>query len=80
MEDCDRPLAVELTRRMVHGIRQWSQQRGEHMPQVTVSAGLASLSLPPKNFPAHELIEASQRCLNAAQLSGGDVVKSIDIY
>ena len=80
MEDCDRPLAVELARRLVHGLREWSQKRDQHMPQVSVSAGLATLGLPPKNFPAHELIEAAQRCLSAAQLSGGDVVKSIDMY
>jgi GGDEF domain-containing protein len=81
MEDCDRPQGVELARRMVHGMRDGSRQRGEQpMAQITVSAGLATLVLPPKNFPPQELIESAQRCLSAAQLSGGDVVKSIDIY
>ncbi|MEQ8790373.1 MAG: HDOD domain-containing protein [Pirellulaceae bacterium] len=80
LENCDRRTAVELARRMVHGIREWSQRRGQQNTHVTVSAGLATLNLPPKNFPSHELIEAAQRCLYGAQISGGDVVKSIDIY
>ena len=41
--------------------------------------GIATLALPPKNFPAHELIDAAQRCLAAAQRSGGDSLKSIDL-
>ena len=45
---------------------------------LTLSAGLATLEFAPKNYPARELIDAAQRCLSGAQLSGGDTVKSIE--
>lgn len=81
IEDCDRQAAVALARRLVRGIRQWSlSQNPAPTSAVSLSAGLATLALPPKNFPAEDLIDAAQRCLYGAQSSGGDVVKSIDIY
>ena len=40
---------------------------------------LATVSLPPKNFPARELIDRADRCLYAARAAGGDCVKSIEI-
>lgn len=43
-----------------------------------LSAGLATLTLPSRNFPPHELIVAAQRCLAGAVLSGGGAVKSIE--
>jgi PleD family two-component response regulator len=79
-KNCDRRTAVELARRLVQGMREWSQRRGQQPALVTVSAGLATFSIPPKNVPPQALIEGAQRCLYGAQISGGDGVKSIDIY
>ena len=80
-ENCDRQQGVELGRKLVAGIRDWSKQRGEECGlSMTVSAGVATVTLPPKNFPAQDLIEAAQRCLYAAQSSGGDGLKSIGFY
>jgi hypothetical protein len=45
-----------------------------------VSAGVASVTLPPKNFPPLDLVAAAQRCLAAAQSSGTSVVKSLEIF
>jgi len=45
-----------------------------------VSAGVASVGLPPKNFPPLSLIETAERCLAAAQSGGANVVKSLEIY
>lgn len=76
----ERQAAVELARNLVSNVRSWSleeAQRGN--PAISISAGLATLAMPPKNFPADELVEAAERCLNGVQLSGGDSVKSIDI-
>lgn len=47
---------------------------------LSLSIGIASVALPAKNFPAADLLEAAQRCLFAVQSSGGEGVKSIDIY
>ncbi|MDA1052795.1 MAG: HDOD domain-containing protein [Planctomycetota bacterium] len=80
-EGCDRQPAVELTRQLVRCARQWSVGQAEtHGHTLSLSAGVATLTMPPKNFPCQELIDAAERCLHGVQLSGGDSVKSIDIY
>jgi hypothetical protein len=48
-------------------------------PSLSISMGLASLDVPPKNFPAQELISAASRCLSGAHLAGGDTLKSIEL-
>lgn len=77
LEGCDRQPAVESTRQLVRRAREWSAERGH---AFSVSGGVATLAMPPKNFPCQELIDAAERCLHGVQLSGGDAVKSIDIY
>jgi len=44
-----------------------------------VSVGIATTAMPAKNFSAHSLIESAERCLQAAQLSGGNSAKSVDV-
>ena len=81
MEDCDRQQAVALIRNLVQGIRRWSANHAAKRGSIrSISAGLATLSMPPKNFPTQELIDSAQRCLDGVKLSGGDSVKSLDIY
>ena len=80
LEEFDRYHAVSFVRRLVHGVRDWSRTHCDNSGgSITLSAGVATLAVPPKNFPAQELIDAADQCLNGAQLSGGDTVKSIDI-
>ena len=38
--------------------------------EYLASAGVATVALPPKNFPPHDLLETAHRCLSAAQSSG----------
>lgn len=81
LERAERQPAVELTRQLVRCVREWSgEQAATHGHALTVSAGVATLAMPPKNFPCLALFDAAERCLNGVQLSGGDSVKSIDIY
>jgi HD-like signal output (HDOD) protein/GGDEF domain-containing protein len=75
---CDRGLAVELATTLLRGTRQLSAARND-LPLISVSVGVATLSLPPKNFPAHELIDAAHRCLGAAKACGGNSLKSIGL-
>jgi len=76
--DCPRSEAVRLARHALATIKPWSSER-LHLPaSLSLSAGLATLAVTPKNFPADELISAAFRCLSAAQLSGGDTVKSFE--
>lgn len=48
--------------------------------EYLISAGVSSVGLPPKNFPPRDLVESAERCLSAAQSSGSNVVKSLEIY
>jgi HD-like signal output (HDOD) protein/GGDEF domain-containing protein len=47
---------------------------------VSISVGAATVCLPPKNFPPEDLLAAADRCLYGSGASGGNVVKSIEIY
>jgi HD-like signal output (HDOD) protein/GGDEF domain-containing protein len=80
LEDCDRSQAVALARRVMATAAQCASARQEWFGGLTLSIGAATLALPPRNFPPQELIDAAWRCLSAAQTSGGNVIKSIDIY
>jgi HD-like signal output (HDOD) protein/GGDEF domain-containing protein len=74
--DCDRQQGVGLARDFARHFRQLTDHAAA---SVGFSVGLASVSMPPRNFPAEDLLDAAQRCLQGVQLSGGDGVKSIDI-
>lgn len=78
-EDCPRNEAVARARNLLSLVKPWSAGRLADGTLVTLSIGLATIERPPKNFRGEELIEAARRCLSAAQLSGGDTAKSIEI-
>jgi diguanylate cyclase (GGDEF)-like protein len=79
LRNCERQSAVEFGWRITDVVRSWSHANGMRAT-LSVSIGVASLAMPPRNFPSEELLTASERCLSGVQLSGGDSVKSIDIY
>jgi HD-like signal output (HDOD) protein/GGDEF domain-containing protein len=80
LESCDRSQAVAFGRKLVETVAQCAAAKREWFGRnFTVSAGAATLALPPRNFPPRELAAAARRCLSAALASGGNVVKSIDI-
>jgi len=66
-------LILEVGQAMPHVI-------SEEPARFVVSVGIASVTLPPKNFPPLDLMSAAQRCLSAAQSSGTSVVKSLEIF
>ncbi|MGH7193244.1 MAG: hypothetical protein ACREJM_06870, partial [Candidatus Saccharimonadales bacterium] len=47
---------------------------------LSVSVGLATAAAPAKNFNPTDLIRSAERCLSTAQFSGGNCVKTIEIY
>jgi HD-like signal output (HDOD) protein/GGDEF domain-containing protein len=77
-EDCPRSEAVHLARYALSMVKPWATARFD-AAELTLSAGLATIERPPKNFQAQELIDGAQRCLSAAELSGGDTVKSFEL-
>ena len=81
LPDCERQAAVRLGNQLIAGVRSLatdSSAPGDSA--VGISVGAASVALPPKNFPAHDLLESAARCLYGSHASGGGVVKSIEIY
>lgn len=78
--DYDRQASLDAARHIGRRVHELGQPLLEGAtPVLSLSIGLASLNVPPKNFPASELISAARRCLSAAQLSGGNSVKSIEL-
>jgi GGDEF domain-containing protein len=81
LPDCERHAAVRLANHLIDQIRQVNPaQSSPGRPTLSVSAGAAALSVPPKNFHPQDLLEAARRCLYASHASGGSVVKSIDVF
>ncbi len=76
-EGADRRESVELVRHALGEAHAWSAQQSGFSAGPTFSAGVATLEVPSKNFPAQDLIEGAQRCLDGAILSGGRTVKTI---
>jgi len=76
--DCDRRQAVEQGHQLLNSVRRATQPKTD--VRLSLSVGAASVAIPSPNFPSRELLTAAERCLQAAVASGGDVLKSIEIY
>jgi HD-like signal output (HDOD) protein len=79
--DCDRQMAVRQGNRLIARVARWvsGPGTGRHAGSC-IGVGAATVSLPPKNFPAKDLLVAANRCVYGSRASGGGVVKSIEIY
>ncbi|MCH8840632.1 MAG: HDOD domain-containing protein [Planctomycetes bacterium] len=82
LSGCDRQQAVRYAHELIREVDQTLQRYGvgDEAPTCVVSAGVASVTLPLKNFRPLDLVAAAQRCLAAAQSSGTSVVKSLEIF
>jgi len=80
LPDCERYEAVRFGKELLRQVTELGGQLAGSQPAVTLSVGAASVAMPPKNFPPADLLDASSRCLYGAQVSGGNTVKSIEIY
>jgi GGDEF domain-containing protein len=76
-EGCDREQGVRVARDVLEQVRRGLVEQSRCT--ISLSIGLASLSMPPRNYPASDLIDAAQRCLQGVKLSSGDGIKSIDL-
>jgi len=79
--ECDRQLAVRLGNQIIDRVARAAvgEPTAKHSTPG-IGVGAATVSLPPKNFPAKDLLVAANRCLYGSHASGGGVVKSIEIY
>jgi HD-like signal output (HDOD) protein/GGDEF domain-containing protein len=81
LPDCERRKAVEIGGeliRAVNGVAPIGLDRGSRA--ASLSVGVASVAMPPKNFPPNDLFTSASRCLYGSHASGGGVVKSLEIY
>ena len=76
-ESCSRSEAIQRTRDCIATVSDWSHENFDLNVDVTLSIGVSTLEAVPKNYPAQELIDAAERRLSAARLSGGNTIKSI---
>lgn len=80
--NCDRQQAARLGKELIQEVQAWSQGAAsdDESPPPTISVGAASVSCVSKNFPFRDLLESADRCVYAAHHSGGNGVKSIEVY
>ncbi len=78
---CDRREAVQLGNQLLGKVRKLTlNATAGGPPPLTISLGIASVAVPPKNFQGERLAESAARCLYGAQASGGNSLKSLEIY
>ncbi|MCR4413792.1 MAG: HDOD domain-containing protein [Thermoguttaceae bacterium] len=81
LPDCERRAAVGLANQLLDRLRRHSQEPNRSKRHaVSLGVGVATVAMPPRNFPPQDLLEAATRCLNGSNAAGGGVVKSIEIY
>jgi HD-like signal output (HDOD) protein/GGDEF domain-containing protein len=80
LPDCERRLAVELGNQLIEQFRGLGPFGARDQRAVGISVGVATVVLPPKNFSPDDLLAAADRCLYGSRVSGGGVVKSIEIF
>ncbi len=80
LTNCDRPAAGEIGHELLREVRRLCEKHADlASARLGVSVGVATAATPPKNFSASLLIQSARRCLDAAQLSGGNAMKTIDV-
>ena len=77
LPDCDRSNAVEVGNELLRQVRFGS---GDGLFVASISVAACTAAVPPRNFEPHGLVQRAERCLYAAQVSGGNCLKSIEIY
>ena len=81
LSGCERETAIHLGNELIEQIcRPAIRPKPCGRAGASVGVGVATVSLPPRNFPPQDLIAAADRCLYASNACGGGVVKSIEIY
>jgi HD-like signal output (HDOD) protein/GGDEF domain-containing protein len=81
LPDCERRKAVEIGTELIQAIGSSRAVGGDLGTRaVSLSVGVATVAMPPKNFPPQDLFATASRCLYGSHASGGGVVKSLEIY
>ena len=78
--ECTRSEALSTLRSVQQSLPEWQEEcMSSDTVHLSLSAGVATLALPSRNFPPLELVTAAERCLDAALHAGGNLLKSIEL-
>jgi GGDEF domain-containing protein len=79
--DCERRGALAVANQAISELGKSTSHnnRDAYDPATTLSAGVATVSVVPRNFDANRMIESTARCLSAARACGISTVKSIEV-
>jgi hypothetical protein len=80
LSNCERSAAVTLAHNIADALSSSSETSDETSQlDTTLSIGVATASVVPKNFDPLRLVDSAQRCLAAARACGITAVKSIEV-
>jgi GGDEF domain-containing protein len=80
LTNCERQAAVTMAHNVADALSNSPAARGPCRElDTTLSIGVATASVVPKNFEPQRLIESAERCLSAARACGISAVKSIEV-
>jgi HD-like signal output (HDOD) protein/GGDEF domain-containing protein len=79
--DCERRSAISVANHAIAEIARGSSHGSRESGDLatTLSIGVATMSVVPRNFDADRMIESAARCLSAARACGISTVKSIEV-
>jgi HD-like signal output (HDOD) protein/GGDEF domain-containing protein len=80
LPDCERRKAIEIGGELLQAISRATPAGTAASRAASLSVGVATVAMPPKNFPPADLFATASRCLYGSHASGGGVVKSLEIY
>ena len=80
LPDCERHQAVRQANHLIESSEAELLRAGDAAGLLySISIGVASVTLPPRNFNPPDLLTSAERCHSAAQTSDANVVKSIEV-
>jgi GGDEF domain-containing protein len=81
LSNCERIMAVAVAHNVIAAIGKYAASMPNTSDDITatVSIGIATVGVVPRNFDAMRLIERAERCLSAARACGISTVKSIEV-
>ncbi len=80
LTDCDRRGAISVANHAIAELGTVANQSSQDFdPATTLSIGVATVSVVPRNFDPARVIESAERCLSAARACGISTAKSIEV-
>lgn len=79
ISDCERSFALSVAHHAIAELARNEESKQDIELATTLSIGVATVSVVPKNFEPVRIVESAARCLSAARACGASAVKSIEV-